>query len=134
MIYSVIFRSPRGYNIDMRKHRISIRHAWDGIKTALHTQPNFQVHLLLSFTSLLLGIILKISPTEWAVVFFVIATGLAIELINTAIEFTVDLLTQEYQLLAKFAKDTSAGAMLVYACFSVIIAAIIFLPKILIIK
>jgi diacylglycerol kinase len=116
----------------MRPHHISLRHAWDGINIALRTQPNFQVHLILSLIALLLGKLLNISATEWAVIIFVIATGLAIELINTAIEFTVDLLTQEYQILAKYAKDTSAGAMLVYAFFSVIIAAIIFLPKILI--
>ena len=116
----------------MKNHHISFKHAWDGIITAFHTQPNFKVHLFFSSVAVLLGIILKISTTEWAVIFFVIGTGLAIELINTAIEFTVDLLTQEYRLLAKFAKDTSAGAMLIYAFFSVIIAAVIFLPKFLI--
>jgi undecaprenol kinase len=118
----------------VRQHHISFKHAWDGIITAFHTQPNFKVHLVLSIASLVLGILLKISLVEWAIIFFVIATGLAIELINTAIEFTVDLLTQEYNLLAKFAKDTSAGAMLIYAFFSVIIAAVIFLPKIFIYK
>jgi undecaprenol kinase len=118
----------------MKPHHISFRHAWDGINTAFRTQPNFKVHLVLSLIALLLGMLLKISTMEWAIIFFVIACGLAIELINTAIEFTVDLLTQEYHLLAKFAKDTSAGAILIYAFFSVIIAAVIFLPKILAIK
>jgi undecaprenol kinase len=118
----------------MRRHHISFKHAWDGVVTAFHTQPNFKIHLFLSLTAVLLGFLLQISPVEWAVIFFTIGSGLAIELINTAIEFTVDLLTQEYQLLAKFAKDTSAGAMLVYAFFSVIIAAVIFLPKILVFK
>jgi diacylglycerol kinase len=115
----------------MRKHHISFRHACDGLLTAFRTQPNFKIHLTLSTLSIILGLLLDISPIEWAVIFFVIATGLAVELINTAIEFTVDLLTQEYQLLAKFAKDTSAAAMLVYAFFSIVIAAIIFIPKLI---
>lgn len=113
----------------MKKHHISFKHAWDGMVLAVKTQPNFKIHLTLSVISVLLGIYLHISMAEWAIILFVIATGLAIELINTAIEFTVDLLTQEYQLLAKFAKDTSAAAMLVYAVFSVLIAAVIFIPK-----
>jgi diacylglycerol kinase len=78
---------------------------------------------------IILGFLLHISQIEWVIILLVIAIGLAIELINTAIEFTVDLLTQEYQLLAKFAKDTSAAAMLLFACFSVLIAAFIFIPK-----
>lgn len=115
----------------MKKHHISFKHAWDGIVVSFKTQPNFKIHLTLSALSVILGLYLHISQVEWAVIFFVIATGLAIELVNTAIEFTVDLLTQEYQLLAKFAKDASAGAMLIYAVFSVIVAAVIFIPRII---
>src|SRR3990170_2993895 len=99
----------------MRRHHISFIHAWEGLVTGFRTQPNFKVHLFFSLLALGLGKVLEISLVEWAVLLFVIASGLAIELINTAIEFTVDLLTQEYHLLAKFAKDTAAGAMLVYA-------------------
>ena len=113
----------------MKKHHISFRHAWDGIIIGLKTQPNFKVHLTLSVLAVILGLVLHLSYLEWVIILMVISTGLAIELINTAIEFTVDLLTQEYQLLAKFAKDTSAAAMLIYACFSILIAAFIFIPK-----
>lgn len=116
----------------MRKHHVSFQHALDGIIVAFKTQPNFKIHLSLSIIAVIIGFLLKIPLQSWAIMVFVIATGLAIELINTAIEFTVDLLTQEYQLLAKFAKDTSAGAMLIYAVFSIIIACLIFLPQILV--
>ena len=113
----------------MKKHHISFKHAWDGILIGFKTQPNFKVHLTLSVLVVILGLVLHLSYLEWVIILMVISTGLAIELINTAIEFTVDLLTQEYQLLAKFAKDTSAAAMLIYACFSILIAAFIFIPK-----
>jgi diacylglycerol kinase len=113
----------------MKKHHISFKHAWDGILIGFKTQPNFKVHLTLSVLAIILGLVLHLSPMEWIIILFVIAVGLAVELINTAIEFTVDLLTQEYQLLAKFAKDTSAAAMLIFAVFSVLIAVLIFVPK-----
>ncbi len=113
----------------MKKHHISFKHAWDGILIGFKTQPNFKVHLTLSVLAVILGLVLHLSHLEWVIILMVISAGLAIELINTAIEFTVDLLTQEYQLLAKFAKDTSAAAMLLYALFSVLIAALIFIPK-----
>ena len=113
----------------MKKHHISFKHAWDGILIGFKTQPNFKVHLTLSVLAIILGLVLHLSPMEWIIILFVIAVGLAVELINTAIEFAVDLLTQEYQLLAKFAKDTSAAAMLIFAVFSVLIAVLIFVPK-----
>ena len=68
-----------------RSHHISFVHAWDGIKTAFKTQPNFKIHLSLSCLVVFLGLWYKITRPEWAILFFVIATGLSIELINTAI-------------------------------------------------
>ncbi len=114
----------------MKSHHVSFIHAWEGIANALKTQPNFKIHIFLSTLALIAAYWLKISSIELTIILFVIATGLAIELINTSIEYTVDLLTDEYHILAKFAKDTAAGAMLVYAVFSVIIAVLIFLPRI----
>ena len=114
----------------MRRHHISVKHAWEGVLTGFKTQPNFRVHLAFSLIAVILGWYLEIDGTEWALILFVIAVGLAIELINTSIEFTVDLLTQQYHLLAKYAKDTAAAAMLIYAVISIFIAVIIFVPKI----
>ncbi len=113
----------------MKQHHISFLHAWEGIVAGVKTQPNFRIHLSLSLAVVVAGIYFKISSVEWAVIFFTIATGLALELVNTSIEYTVDLLTQEYHTLAKLAKDTAAGAMLVYAVLSVAVALMIFVPK-----
>jgi undecaprenol kinase len=51
--------------------------------------------------------------------------------VNSSIERVVDLVTQEYHPLAKQAKDIAAGAVLLYAIFSVIVGMIIFLPKLI---
>ena len=114
----------------MRAHHISVKHALDGLYTAIHTQPNFRVHISLSVLSIILGFVLEITRIEWIVLFSIISIGMAVELLNTAVEFTVDLLTSQYHLLAKYAKDTAAAAMLVYAVCSVIIGCLIFLPRI----
>lgn len=113
----------------MRAHHISFKHALDGVWTAVKTQPNFRIHLTLSLLSVTLGIVVQISRLEWIAIAIVIAMGLAIELLNTAIEFTVDLVTSEYHVLAKYAKDTAAAAMLMYAICAVAIACFIFIPR-----
>ncbi|OGD09757.1 hypothetical protein A2395_04285 [Candidatus Amesbacteria bacterium RIFOXYB1_FULL_47_9] len=114
-----------------RKHHISVTHAVSGIYTALATQPNFRVHITLSLLAVGLGLSLDLSRLEWAAISFVIAAGLGFELLNTSIEFVVDLLTDQHHLLAKHAKDTAAAAMLVYAAGSVVVAGFIFIPKLL---
>ncbi len=115
----------------VRKHVISFKHALDGVIHAFKSQPNFKVHVVLSVLAIYLGSILNISLTEWVMIVMTIVMGLVIELINTSIEAVVDLATDKWHHFAKIAKDVSAGAMLVYATGSVIIACLIFLPKIL---
>ncbi len=71
-----------------------------------------------------------LSAIEWMFISFAICGVLALELVNTAIERVVDLVTKDIHPLAKQAKDVAAGAVLLYAILSVIIGCIIFLPKI----
>jgi len=113
----------------IKRHTISFYHAFAGLSHSLRTQPNFVVHLSISLLAILAGWYLRINPLEWLIISITIFTGLVIELINTAIESTVDLVTKEFHPMAKIAKDTSAAAMLVYAFGSIVIALIIFLPK-----
>ena len=111
-------------------HTISFKHAWEGLEHAVATQPNFGIHLFLSTIAVIGGIYFHISITEWLIIFLTVAIGLVIELVNTAIESTVDLITTKRRPLAKIAKDTSAAAMLIYAVGAIVVASVIFLPKI----
>lgn len=113
----------------IHRHRKSFGHAWRGILHAVRTQPNFLVHLALSAGALLLGYLLEISTIEHMVLVLVIACGLAIELINTAIEEACNAIDGNIREEIKIAKDAAAGAMLVYAIGATIVAGIIFLPK-----
>jgi diacylglycerol kinase (ATP) len=114
----------------IHRHTISFRHAFDGVKWAVSTQPNFRVHLFLSACALTLSAYLGIEPVEWVIIIFTIVLGLSSEMVNTAIESVTDLVTTEYRLEAKVAKDVAAGMMLITACGAIVVAITIFLPYI----
>lgn len=113
-----------------RIHRISFKHAFDGLIYAIRTQPNFRFHLLATIVVVLLGLYFSISSTEWLILVFTINTVLVAEMINTSIEAIVDLITLEQKTDAKTAKDVASAMVLISATLSVVIALIIFLPKI----
>lgn len=114
----------------LRKHHISFKHAIDGIIWAFTTQPNFRVHLILASMAILLGVFLRITYIEMTILCLTIVFGLGVEMINTAMESMTDLITTEYKQSAKIAKDVAAGMMLLTAIGAIIVAALIFLPRI----
>lgn len=96
--------------------------AFEGIFTALKTECNMRVHFVCMFYMYLFLLafdFFQITRTQFAIIF--IANGLVIggELINTAIEAAVDLHGKEHTPLGKIAKDTAAGAVLVFAIAAV---------------
>lgn len=105
-------------------------YAWAGIVAAVKEEAHLKVHLLAAFIVVLLAFVFRLSMQEWLVLLVVIALVISLELINTAIERTVDLVTEEFHPLAKAAKDIAAGAVLVAAIIAGIIGALIFLPRI----
>ena len=108
----------------------SFKYAFDGLKYAFIYEQNLTVHLLATIIVIILGFLFKISIIEWLVLFLIIGLVIATELINTSIEATIDLITDEINPLAKVAKDTAAAAVLVFGITSLIVGALIFLPKI----
>ena len=109
----------------------SLGHALDGIEYTINHERNFKIELFFAIAVTIMSFILKVSIIEWGILVLVISMVLALEMINTAIERCVDLVTKEYKELAKNAKDIAAGAVLVMSMFSVVIGIIIFLPKII---
>ncbi|OLN23394.1 diacylglycerol kinase [Domibacillus antri] len=111
-----------------RRLTASFRFAGNGLKMAFR-EPNMRIHLAAGAIVSAAGFILSLSRMEWCILILVIAGMLALETVNTAIEKTVDLVTEEYKPLAGMAKDLAAGAVLLFACAAVIIGMIIFIPK-----
>jgi diacylglycerol kinase len=109
----------------------SFKFAFDGITTEFKKGRNFRIQIFAAIAAIVLGFILKISTFEWLDLTLVIASVLILELINTAIEQIVDMVSPEIQEKAKIAKDVSAGAVLVASIAAVFIGAFLFLPKII---
>ncbi len=80
---------------------------------------------------IIFGIVFKINITEWIICITLFGLVISLELINTAIEIVVDMITLEKNEKAKKAKDISASAVLISALSSAIIGLIIFIPKLL---
>ena len=114
----------------IKKHTISVKNAWHGLRWALSTQPNYRVHLFLSLLAIVGGIYLNISRGEFLTILVLITLGFSIETINTAIEETTDAIDTKIRPDIGLTKDVSAGAMLVFAIGALIISSIIFLPRI----
>ncbi|MGM0457034.1 diacylglycerol kinase family protein [Sodalinema sp.] len=107
----------------------SFRYATQGIGYAFATQRNFRIHVLIGSIALGLGLSLNLEAVKMAVIALTIGLVLALELINTAIESVVDLTAQQtYHDLAKIAKDCAAGAVLVGAIASLIVALSLLIP------
>ena len=107
----------------------SLAFALAGLRHALRSQRNLRIHIAIAAAVVIAGIVLRISRTEWAVVVTLIALVIGLELLNTAIEALVDLASPAPHPLAKVAKDTAAGAMLVAAAGSAIAGLTIFMPR-----
>lgn len=109
----------------------SFGYAFQGIFNTIRTERNIKIHCAAAILVTIFGIWLQISKTEWMICFILFGLILALELVNTAVEATVDLFTEERKPLAKKAKDAAAGAVLVAAIFAAVIGILIFIPKLL---
>lgn len=110
---------------------IALKNALNGIKYVFFKERNLKIQLVIGIIAILLGILLKISLIEWAIIVTIIFMVFFSELFNTAIENVVDMITIEYNEKAKIIKDIAAGGVTIVAIASVIVGLIIFLPKIL---
>lgn len=121
-------------NMDSKDKRVhlwkSFSYAITGIFTAIRSERNMRIHLSLSIIVIGFSLFFSISKVEWLFVIVAIGGIFSLEILNTAVERIVDLVTEEYHPLAKQAKDLAAGAVFVYAITVVIIGLIIFLPRI----
>ena len=103
--------------------------ACQGVREAVRTERNIRIHLAMAFIVILFGWYFSLNSVEWLFILAAIAGTITLELVNSAIERVVDLATDQIHPLAKQAKDMAAGAVFIYALFSIVVGLIIFLPK-----
>jgi diacylglycerol kinase len=115
--------------MNLKKRLYSFGYAWRGLQDLLKSQPNAQIHALATFVVFIAGSWVGLDRWEWVAIALCIALVMALEAINTALEYLTDLVSPDYHPLAGKAKDVAAGAVLFAAIMAVVVAAIIFLPK-----
>jgi diacylglycerol kinase (ATP) len=103
----------------------SFDHAYRGLIYAVRTQRNMRFHVVAAALVLVGSLFLGVSRVELAILVLVIMFVFVTEMINTALEFAVDLVTKEYHPLAKLSKDVSAGAVLVSSVGAVLVGYLI---------
>ncbi|QEK12356.1 phosphatase PAP2 family protein [Crassaminicella thermophila] len=113
----------------VRKLIDSFNYAIDGIIYTLKTQRNMRIHFTMAVLVLFLSLFFDLSKLEILVLFFTIALVIIAEMINTAIEAAIDLITDQYHELAKISKNVAAGAVFISALNAIVVAYIIFFDK-----
>ena len=108
----------------------SQRHAIEGIISIVRNERNFRIQIGVAIIVITASFLLQISHTDWIAVGFLIALVLISEAFNSVIEAVCDTVSKEYRVNIKYAKDVSAGAVLLSALLSVTLGLMIFLPYI----
>lgn len=113
------------------KERIkSFGFAFNGILLLIKSEHNFWIHLLAVAITTLAGFFFNLNGNEWISLVFCFGIVLMAEAFNTSIEALADKVSPEIHPLIKKTKDIASGAVLIVSIMAVIIACIIFIPKI----
>lgn len=116
----------------MKKRIKSFKYAFKGIFDLFSGRhPNALIHLLAVIVVTGAGLYLGLERWEWVAVLLCFGLVLALEAVNTAIEYVVDLVSPDHHALAGKAKDMAAGAVLIAAMTTVVVAVVIFGWKLL---
>lgn len=107
------------------------RDAIRGFFASTRSEKHMKIHLAVSCMVIVAGICLKADRTEWCFLIGAMAAVISLELLNTAIEKTVDLVSPDFHPLAGMAKDAAAAAVLVAAIGAAAIGILILGPKLL---
>lgn len=109
----------------------SFKYCYEGIRYAFYHEQNIFVMMIMGIIAVVLGMVLKISYQESLILVTLIGITLALEMINTAIEACVNLVTHSIKPDAKVAKDAASGAVGILAVFDFLVGLMIFVPKII---
>ncbi|MDP8298614.1 MAG: diacylglycerol kinase [Candidatus Tantalella remota] len=107
----------------------SVNAALEGIVHALKSERNMRVHFLVGFLVLIAGIYFNFNFMEFMFLCFAVMFVLVAEMFNTAIEHAIDLISSDYNPLAKISKDIAAGAVFVSSVNAVIVGYILIVKR-----
>ena len=114
----------------IKKRALSFKYAFNGIRLLFLEEHNSRIHAVAAICAIGAGIILKIVVFEWIALSFAIGFVFVVEIINSSIENTADLISLEKSDKIKRIKDLSAAAVLISSLSALVIGGLIFIPKI----
>ncbi len=112
----------------LRKWIDSANNAIEGILHAAKTQRHLRYHFYSAVTVLVLSYILGVERTDFLIISIAVILVLLSEMINTAIEYVVDMISPEHSEKARVAKDVAAGAVLITAFGAAVLGYVILFP------
>ena len=110
----------------LNKFLKSFSYAIKGIVVSLRDQRNLKVQVTIAAIVVGAGFYFRITSIEWCIILFTIALVIGLEMMNSAVENLVDLVTRQYDPLAGKVKDIAAGAVLFVSVIAVIIGILVF--------
>ncbi|WP_113663026.1 diacylglycerol kinase family protein [Pedobacter nanyangensis] len=113
----------------MNRFLKSFKFAAKGLSYTVATQPNFIFHLVAALLAVTAGWCFDVTRGEWLAIIICIGLVMVTELLNTAMEVLVDWISPEFNVKAGLVKDIAAGAVLMAALVALVVALIIFAPK-----
>ena len=133
-----LFHKKNRYNWDIKKERArdkrlvdSFNFAIEGLISALKNEKHMKVHILAAIIIVILAIVINASKVEILIISLSVSFVVITELVNTAVEAIIDLVSPERHPLAKLAKDVAAGAVLVAAINALCVGYLLFDDKLL---
>ncbi len=120
-----------GRNSSHPSFKRSFLFALQGLRTALATERNIKIMFFGAAFAIVAGIVLRIDALSWAVVIVCCGAVLMTELVNTAIETVVDLVSPEFHPLAGRAKDIAAAASWLISFTAAVAGSIVYIRALL---
>ncbi|MBA3724769.1 MAG: diacylglycerol kinase family protein [Candidatus Levybacteria bacterium] len=117
--------------MSVKKFFKSFHYAFEGIHYVFRNDQNLLAHFVVGSVVIISSLALKVTPFEMGILGLTIMMVISAEMVNSAIEKMVDLITKEHRAEAKIAKDVAAGMVLLTALAAAIIGGLIFLPYVL---
>lgn len=124
-------QTQRGFVDALKKLLWSFRYAFAGLILVIKSEQNMRIHCLGTVVAVCLGLFFRISSLEWIAVILSIGLVISAEIFNTAIEILADRVTMLDDELIRRAKDAGAAGVMVMAFATLVVGAIVFLPKFL---
>ncbi len=106
----------------------SFKYAFKGFKKVFFEEQNFRIQIIIALFVVALGFYFRIKSFEWIILAFVIGLVMILEMVNSAVERTADILKPRIHSYTKEVKDIMAAAVMLASVISVIIGVIIFFP------